>query len=111
LRDTNAADAEALLQKAGVPAGQALAPGDQAEHVHFVAHGYPVPVEQPGSGPLLLEGPAFQAARMGTPRCEPAPLPGQHTAEICRELLGLDDADIDRLVAAAAIDPVAPASH
>jgi crotonobetainyl-CoA:carnitine CoA-transferase CaiB-like acyl-CoA transferase len=111
LRDTNAADAEALLQKAGVPAGQALAPGDQVEHVHYVAHGYPVPVEQPGSGPLLLEGPAFQAARMGTPRCEPAPLPGQHTAEICRELLGLDDADIDRLVAAAAIDPVAPASH
>jgi len=29
----------------------------------------------------------------------PAPLVGQHTREICRERLGLADAEIDRLIA------------
>jgi crotonobetainyl-CoA:carnitine CoA-transferase CaiB-like acyl-CoA transferase len=111
LRVSDAADTEELLQKVGVPAGQALTPRDHAEHIHFVGRGYPVPVEQPGSGPLLLEGPAFVAARMGVPRCEPAPLPGQHTAEVCRELLGLDDGAISGLAEAGAIDPVAAASR
>lgn len=104
LRRENAAGTEARLQAAGVPAGEALFPRTQAEHVHFVGRGYPVPVDQPGSGPLLFEGPAFIAAGIGTPRCEPAPLLGQHTGEICRDLLGLSDEEIAHLVEAGAID-------
>jgi crotonobetainyl-CoA:carnitine CoA-transferase CaiB-like acyl-CoA transferase len=96
---------EAELQARGVAAGQALHPRIQAAHPHFVARGYPVEVDQPGCGRLVFEGPAFVGTRMGSPRCGPAPLPGQHTAEICRELLGLDDAEIARLVAAGALDP------
>jgi len=42
---------------------------------------------------------------MGPPRCDPAPLPGEHTAEICHDLLGLDDAGLDALVRTGAIDP------
>ncbi len=104
LRGKDSAGLEARLQAAHVPAGEALFPRTQAEHLHFVGRGYPVPVEQPGSGPLLFEGPAFIAAGLGTPRCEPAPLLGQHTAEICRELLGLSDEEIAQLVETGAID-------
>jgi crotonobetainyl-CoA:carnitine CoA-transferase CaiB-like acyl-CoA transferase len=106
LRDADATELEEALQKAGVPAGQALFPRIQVEHPHFVARGYAVPIDQPGAGPLLLEGPAFTAPRMGRPRCDPAPLPGQHTAEICRELLGADDAELARLAGVGAIDPL-----
>ncbi len=106
LRPADPAALEERLQAAGVPAGQLLSMKGHAEHIHFVGRGYPVPVDQPGSGPLLLEGPAFVASGMGVPRCDPAPMPGQHTAEICRELLGLDDAAIAELVAAGAIDPL-----
>ena len=28
---------------------------------------------------------------------EPAPLPGQHTAEVCADLPGMEDSDIARL--------------
>jgi benzylsuccinate CoA-transferase BbsF subunit len=89
-----------------VPAGEAIFPRRQVEHPFFVARGYPVEVEQPGCGRLIFEGPAFTAPQMGTPRCEPAPLPGQHTVEICKELLGLDGSDIERLIAAGALDPL-----
>ncbi len=104
LRGMIAADVETLLQHAEVPAGEVLFPRAQSQHPHFVGRGYPVRVEQPGIGSLLFEGPAFTAARMGSPRCEPAPLPGEHTVEICRELLGLDDAGIAELVAEGALD-------
>jgi benzylsuccinate CoA-transferase BbsF subunit len=77
-----------------------------SEHVHFVGRGYPLPMDQPGCGPLLMEGPAFLTSSMGVPRCDPAPMPGEHTADICRELLGLDDAAIAGLVTAGAIDPL-----
>jgi crotonobetainyl-CoA:carnitine CoA-transferase CaiB-like acyl-CoA transferase len=97
---------EAALQAAGVAAGEALHPRRQAVHPHYVARGYPVAVDQPGLGPLVFEGPAFTGTRAGSPRCFPAPLPGQHTAEICRELLGLDAAAIARLVSAGALDPL-----
>jgi crotonobetainyl-CoA:carnitine CoA-transferase CaiB-like acyl-CoA transferase len=106
LRAADPAATEAILQASGVPAGQLLSMKGHAEHIHFVGRGYPVPVEQPGSGLLLLEGPAFVASSMGVPRCDPAPMPGQHTAEVCREVLGLDDAAIADLVAAGAIDPL-----
>ena len=104
LSTADSASTEALLQQAGVPAGQALFPRIQVEHPHFIARGYAIPVEQPGAGSLLLEGPAFVAPRMGPPRCEAAPLLGQHTVEICRELLGADDAEIARLASIGAID-------
>jgi crotonobetainyl-CoA:carnitine CoA-transferase CaiB-like acyl-CoA transferase len=106
LRTCDPVAMEQRLQAAGVPAGQLLSMKGHSEHVHFVGRGYPVPMEQPGCGPLQMEGPAFITSSMGVPRCDPAPLLGQHTAEICRELLDLDDAGIAELIAAGAIDPL-----
>ena len=106
LRDRRADETEDLLQRAGVAAGEAIFPRRQVEHPLFVSRGYPVEVDQPGCGRLIFEGPAFVAPRMGTPRCDPAPLPGQHTVEICKDLLGLDGSDIEGLVGAGALDPL-----
>jgi crotonobetainyl-CoA:carnitine CoA-transferase CaiB-like acyl-CoA transferase len=104
LRGADPAATERALQDAGVAAAQVLHPRLQVHHPHFVARGFAVPVEQPGSGPLLFEGPAFVGTRCGSPRCGPAPLPGQHSVEICRELLGFDDATITRLAEAGILD-------
>ena len=105
LRDLDAEALETDLQAAGVPAGRALHARLQASHPHFVARGYPVEIDQPGCGPLILEGPAWSGTRMGAPRCSPAPKIGEHTAEVLTELLGADDAELARLVAEGAIDP------
>jgi crotonobetainyl-CoA:carnitine CoA-transferase CaiB-like acyl-CoA transferase len=91
-----------------VPAGAMLSSLQQLDDPHLQARGYMVPVDQPLSGPLLFEGPAFQATGMIPARIEAAPLLAQHTREIAREILGLDEAEIDRLIAAGAIEDPAP---
>ena len=103
LRGTVAGAMEVALQAAGVAAAQVLHARLQATHPHFLARDYPVPIAQPGSGPLVLEGASFTGTRAGSPRCGPAPLPGQHSREICHELLGLVDSEIDDLVARGAL--------
>ncbi len=105
LRTCNAEEIEADLQELGVAAGRALHPRLQAGHPHFVARGYPVAVDQPGSGPLLLEGPAFIGTRMGVPRIGPAPGLAEHSIDICERILGLGTEAIEALVAAGALDP------
>jgi crotonobetainyl-CoA:carnitine CoA-transferase CaiB-like acyl-CoA transferase len=104
IRTQDAASLEQQLQARGVAAAQALHPRLQASHPHFVARAYPMPLDQPGSGPILFEGAAFVGTRAGSPRLFAAPLPGQDSAEICRELLGLDDDAVAALVASGALD-------
>jgi crotonobetainyl-CoA:carnitine CoA-transferase CaiB-like acyl-CoA transferase len=104
---TSDRDARAVmtcLQAAGVPAGVLLHPRLIVEDPHFHARGFVRSVEQPGCGEVLLDGPAFRGAGLGEPRIEPAPLPGQHTREVCRTLLGLDDDALDRYVAAGVLE-------
>ena len=98
----------ARAQAEGVPAGAMLSTLQQFDDPHLQARGFMVPVEQQGSGPLSFEGPAFTATGMAPPRIEQAPLLGEHTRVICREVLGLDDGEIDRLMAAGAIEEPTP---
>jgi crotonobetainyl-CoA:carnitine CoA-transferase CaiB-like acyl-CoA transferase len=105
LRDADAAVIEHDLVRVGVAAGRALHARLQAQHPLFVGRGYAVEVDQPGIGPILLEGPAFTGSRLGSPRCGPAPAIGAHDAAICRELLGLGPDDVRRLVDIGALDP------
>ncbi|MCB0995074.1 MAG: CoA transferase [Acidimicrobiales bacterium] len=104
LAEEEAATVEGMLQAAGVAAGRLLHPAVQAVHPQYVARGYPVEVDQPGSGRLVFEGPAFDTSVSGRPRCGPAPLPGEHTRAVLTELLGIGDAEIARLVDVGAID-------
>jgi crotonobetainyl-CoA:carnitine CoA-transferase CaiB-like acyl-CoA transferase len=69
----------------------------QVQHLGLVAD-----VEQPGYGRARML--AFPVRASATPAAirRPAPLLGEHTAEILREI-GLADAEIDRLAAAGAV--------
>jgi crotonobetainyl-CoA:carnitine CoA-transferase CaiB-like acyl-CoA transferase len=92
------------LQAHGVPAGPMLTATDQLDDPHFAARGYPRPIVQPDLGPITMEGPAFRATGMADVFIGPAPKLGEHTRDIARDLLGLDDAEVDRLFAAGVLE-------
>jgi len=93
----------ATLQAHGVPAGYMLYVGDTATDPHFVARGYPMEVDQPGIGPMLMEGSAFRSTELPAPLTTPAPLLGEHTREILVDLLGHDAGEVDALLAAGTV--------
>jgi crotonobetainyl-CoA:carnitine CoA-transferase CaiB-like acyl-CoA transferase len=88
----------ARLQAAGVPAGAVqdgrnLVEGDP----QLRARGFYVPVRHPAAGVFLHEG---VVPRLGTTPgtiARPAPRLGEHTREVLREVLRLDDDEIARL--------------
>jgi len=45
---------------------------------------------------------------MPEPRIEAAPLLGQHTRRICRDLIGLSEAEIDALLEAGIVEETLP---
>jgi benzylsuccinate CoA-transferase BbsF subunit len=87
-----------LLQAQGVPAGMMMYMSDQPEDPHLRHRGYVLELDQPGVGPILLEGAAFHATRLPEPVTAPAPFLGQHTREICVSLLGYSEREVDLLV-------------
>ncbi len=91
-------------QAAGVPAGAMLHSRDLATNEHLVARGFPVPVDQPAVGTILLEGPAFFGPAIAPPVEAPAPWLGEHTEVVCTELLGMDRAEVQRLVDAGVLE-------
>jgi crotonobetainyl-CoA:carnitine CoA-transferase CaiB-like acyl-CoA transferase len=84
-------------QREGVPAGPVLSGAELATDPHFIARHFPVEIDQPDLGPMILEGPAWYSDAMPPPIYQPAPTIGQHTVEVARELLGLDNAAIEEL--------------
>jgi len=86
------------LQAAGVPAGVVMHPAHLNVDPHLEARGFLARVEQPELGTLTLEGEAFRASGWDPARIERAPKLGEHTRELAKERLGLDDAEIDALV-------------
>jgi crotonobetainyl-CoA:carnitine CoA-transferase CaiB-like acyl-CoA transferase len=90
------------LQAAGVAAGMMTYPSDMPKDPHLVARGFIRPLEQPGLGTLLLEGPAFVGSALPDVHIGPAPRLGEHTEEIATSL-GLSRAEVDALVAAGAL--------
>ena len=93
-----------LLQRHGVPCGPVLTGADQLDDPHFAARNYPRWIEQQDAGKMAFEGPAFRATGMQDVCRRQAPQLGEHTREICQNLLRLDDAAIDRLIAEGALE-------
>ncbi|MEM9176093.1 MAG: CoA transferase [Myxococcota bacterium] len=100
----------AACQAAGVPAGEMLTTLETETNEHFVARGFPIVMPQKGllNEDQLFDGPGFTGSRMGPVRIEQAPMIGEHTREICRDLLGMEEAEIERLVARVSLE-VTPA--
>jgi crotonobetainyl-CoA:carnitine CoA-transferase CaiB-like acyl-CoA transferase len=95
-------------QAVGVPAGPMLTGADMIVNEHFIARQFPVEIEQPGAGRFTLEGPGFFATGMSFPIETPAPWLGEHSIEICRDVLGLDEDAIDALIAKGIVEVTPP---
>ncbi len=97
-------EVEQLLQQHGVPAGAVLTGTDQLDDPQLIARGYPRTIEQQDQGPITLEGPCWHATGMADAIIFEAPRLGEHTREICSELLGMNEAEIDRLLESGALE-------
>jgi crotonobetainyl-CoA:carnitine CoA-transferase CaiB-like acyl-CoA transferase len=94
---------EAILVPAGIPMGAINTFDRLVEHPQVTARGVLVESEHPIAGKVRMVGPVVRMSETpGTVR-RPAPLLGEHTAEVLRERLGLDEAEITRLRDAGAI--------
>jgi crotonobetainyl-CoA:carnitine CoA-transferase CaiB-like acyl-CoA transferase len=92
------------LQAVGVPAGIVAHPGHHLSDPQLVHRGYPKLMVQPAYESILVEGPPFLGSDLPEPIVAPAPLLGEHTREVARELLGLSDSEIQALVDARVLE-------
>jgi crotonobetainyl-CoA:carnitine CoA-transferase CaiB-like acyl-CoA transferase len=88
---------EAILVPAGIPMGAINAFDRVVEHPQVAARGALVECEHPTAGKVRMVGPVVRMSETPGAVRRAAPLLGQHTAEVLRERLGLDGAEIDRL--------------
>ncbi|MEE9285399.1 MAG: CoA transferase, partial [Dehalococcoidia bacterium] len=90
-------------QEARFPLAPVYTPRDMAQDPHFRARGFFEEVQQPHAGRLIQPGRPFKMA--GTPwrGGEPAPLLGQHNAEVYVGQLGISPRELGRLRAAGVV--------
>jgi formyl-CoA transferase/CoA:oxalate CoA-transferase len=94
---------EAVLDAAGIPVGAINTLEQVVTHPQVAARGALASCEHPIAGPLKVVGPPVRLSETPGAIRRPAPLLGQHTDEVLRTQLGLDDAAIDQLRRAGAI--------
>jgi crotonobetainyl-CoA:carnitine CoA-transferase CaiB-like acyl-CoA transferase len=91
---------EAILVPAGIPMGAINTVDRVVEHPQVKARNVLVECEHPTAGKTKVIGPAVRLSETPGAVRAPAPLLGQHTGDVLRDELGLDDAEIARLRAA-----------
>jgi len=92
------------LQMFAVPAAPMFTATDQICDPHFQVRGYPRWCEQQDLGWMAFEGPSFQASGMSDVRIFQAPKVGEHSRQICAELLGLSGEEIEKLVSSGVLE-------
>ncbi len=101
-------EVQEACQAAGVPGSAMLTALDHLTDPQLRDRGFQLEVFQPGAGHLVLEGPCFYGSEMPTPPVHAAPLLGEHTRQICIEELGMDSAEVERLVEMGALEVPLP---
>jgi len=93
-------DLMARLQKAGVPAGVVQTYQDLIDDDPQLRHrGHFARLEHPEMGLTAYNAPPFTLSALPEPAMRTAaPLLGQHTRQVCADLLGLDDEGIAELI-------------
>lgn len=103
LASSTSANAIAELERARIPAGPVLDPGQVLEDAQVKARKLLQPHEFPGArGPVPLAAPAVQLSKTPPEIRRRAPMVGEHTNEVLREL-GYSEEDISRLRNAQAV--------
>ena len=109
---TRSWEAEALmqaLQRAGVPAGLVHSNKGVVEDPQLEHRGHLVYYEKADIGRHPVQRSEFRLSRAPAARNWPTPLIGEHTRKVCRDILGMTDAEIDPLVAESVLEvPEAP---
>ncbi|MDR7611746.1 MAG: CoA transferase [Armatimonadota bacterium] len=86
--ERSADEAVAALLAAGVPAGPVQTARDVYHCPHVRARQLLVDIPDPVLGSVRLVGPPVKMSASPHPRCEPAPLLGQHTQDVIAQWLG-----------------------
>jgi len=95
----DAAELMSALQRRGVPAGAVWNAEDVVQRDAQLAHrGHWVRLPHAEMGDAIYNAPPFRFSRTPAGLQSAAPLLGQHTREICREIMGLSDTEVDALV-------------
>ena len=94
---------EAILLPAGIPMGAINTIDRVVDHPQVEARGMLVEHEHPVAGKVRMVGVPVRLSETPGAIRTPAPLLGQHTDEVLRDRLGLDDEEIERLRRAGAI--------
>ena len=101
LRERTTAEWERLLEKGDVPNGPVNSVAEAIDMEQTRARGMVVEMQHPVAGKLRSLGTPFRFDFEGMgrfePECRPAPVIGQHTRSILRDLLGYDEERIARL--------------
>ena len=94
---------EAILLPAGVPMGAINRIDHVVEHPQVTARGALVECEHPVAGQIRMVGPPVRMSETPGGVRRPAPLVGEHTESVLREMLGMKDDEIARLRQSGAI--------
>jgi crotonobetainyl-CoA:carnitine CoA-transferase CaiB-like acyl-CoA transferase len=100
----SAAEAEQVLQAAGVAAAICAPNKFVSEDPHLKQRGYWVYLDHPEVGAQQHCGIPWQMSRTGGGVRAPAPLIGQHTDEVLTQVLGYSADEVARLRAAGALE-------
>jgi crotonobetainyl-CoA:carnitine CoA-transferase CaiB-like acyl-CoA transferase len=110
IRRRSPREVTAALQDAGVAAGFMQRPAEYEDDPQLRARDFFRVLEQPGIDPRTIDNAPFRSRGIPAPASARAPELGEHTRDICTELLGMQAVEVDRLIAAGALEEPPPLS-
>jgi crotonobetainyl-CoA:carnitine CoA-transferase CaiB-like acyl-CoA transferase len=91
---------EQVMLEHGIPVGAINTIADVVEHPQVKARGTLVEMDHPRAGKVTIVGTPFRMSKTPGSIRTPAPRLGEHTDQVMREFMGMDDARIGELRAA-----------